>query len=96
MTDDKTTHYKLPLPHAQNLLSEDVASLREALNRTDQALHEAADARAAESEARQGADKAESTARAAMAQALARQRTDDLAAASAAMKKIRILALAGL
>ena len=52
MTDDKTTHYKLPLPHAQNLLSEDVARLREALNRTDQALHEAADARAAESEAR--------------------------------------------
>ena len=96
MTDDKTTHYKLPLPHAQNLLSEDVARLREALNRTDQALHEAATALAAESEARQGADKAESTARAAMAQAFARQRTDDLAAASAAIKKIRILALAGL
>lgn len=60
MADDKTTHYKWPLPSAENLLSEDVSRLRESLSGIDTELHTeaqaSADAIAAESKAR-GEDK---------------------------------------
>ena len=89
MADDKTTHYKWPLPSAENLLSEDVSRLRESLSGIDTELHTeaqaSADAIAAESKARAEAIVAESKARG-----------EDKSALEAKMKKIRTLALAGL
>lgn len=89
MADDKTTHYKWPLPSAENLLSEDVGRLRDSLSGIDTELHteaqERADAIAAESKARADAVAAESKAR-----------DEDKSALEAKMKKIRTLALAGL
>ena len=89
MTDDKTTHYKWPLPSAENLLSEDVSRLRDSLSGIDTELHTeaqaSADAIAAESKARAEAIVAESKARG-----------EDKSALEAKMKKIRTLALAGL
>lgn len=35
MTNDQTHHYKWPLPHTENLLSEDVERLRTTLNNID-------------------------------------------------------------
>lgn len=96
MIDDKTTHYKLPLPHADNLLSEDVGRLRDGLTQIDQALRTSATALEEESEARAEALQAEKEAREALAGQLARQRAGDLEAQAAHLKKIRILALAGL
>ena len=56
MADDKTTHYKLPLPSAENLLSEDVGRIRDSLSGIDTALHD-------EKTAREAAVDAESAAR---------------------------------
>lgn len=39
ITDQRTGHYSLPLPHVDNLLRDDVARLREALGGIDTALH---------------------------------------------------------
>ena len=89
MADDKTPHYKWPLPSVENLLSEDVSRLRESLSGIDTELHTeaqaSADAIAAESKARAEAIVAESKARG-----------EDKSALEAKMKKIRTLALAGL
>lgn len=89
MADDKTTHYKWPLPSAENLLSEDVSRLRDSLSGIDIELHTeaqaSADAIAAESKARAEAIVAESKARG-----------EDKSVLEAKMKKIRTLALAGL
>ena len=89
MADDKTTHYKLPLPSAENLLSEDVGRLRDSLSGIDTELHTEAKARA---DAIAAANKARTDAIAAEAQA----RGEDKSALDAKMKKIRTLALAGL
>lgn len=96
MIDDKTTHYKLPLPHADNLLSKDVERLRDGITKIDQALRASATALEAESEARTDALVAESEARTALAAQLSAQRAGDLENQAAHLKKIRILALAGL
>ena len=100
MADDKTTHYKWPLPSAENLLSEDVSRLRESLSGIDTELHTEAqastDAIAAESKARAEAIVAESKARAEAIVAESKARGEDKSALEAKMKKIRTLALAGL
>nr|DAY08174.1 MAG TPA: hypothetical protein [Herelleviridae sp.] len=89
MADDKTPHYKWPLPSAENLLSEDVGRIRDSLSSIDTALHSEATARAA-------AVDAESAARAAAITAEATARGQDKAALEARLKKTRTLALAGL
>lgn len=89
MADDKTTHYKWPLPSAENLLSEDVGRLRDSLSGIDTELNAEAQARA---KAIAEANKARTDAIAAEAQA----RGEDKSALEAKMKKIRTLALAGL
>lgn len=38
MTDDRTPHLNLPLPHTANLLSEDVHRLRDGITTIDQTL----------------------------------------------------------
>lgn len=38
MTDDRTAHLNLPLPHTANLLSEDVQRLRDGITTIDQTL----------------------------------------------------------
>ena len=58
MADDKTPHYKWPLPSAENLLSEDVGRIRDSLSGIDTALHD-------EKTAREAAIQEESAARAA-------------------------------
>lgn len=89
MANDQTAHYKFPLPHRENLLSEDVDRLRESLTAADRAIYEAekeaAKATAAETTAREKAITAEAQARAAE-----KEKTD------AQLKKLRTLALAGL
>ena len=92
MPNDQTAHYKFPLPHAENLLSEDVDRIRESLTAADRAIYEAAQgaaeaakATAAETTARKNAITAEAQARAAE-----KEKTD------AQLKKLRTLALAGL
>ena len=89
MADDKTTHYKWPLPSPENLLSEDVVRLRDSISGIDTALNE-------EASARTEAIEAESTARAAAITAEAAARGQDKAALEARLKKVRTLALAGL
>ncbi|MFC0036316.1 hypothetical protein [Cardiobacterium valvarum] len=89
MANDQTAHYKFPLPHRENLLSEDVDRLRESLTAADRAIYEAAqeaaEATAVETTARENAITAEAQARAAE-----KENTD------AQLKKLRTLALAGL
>ena len=86
MADDKTPHYKWPLPSAENLLSEDVGRIRDSLSGIDTALHDEKTAAVdAESAARAAAITAEETARG-----------EDKAALEARLKKTRTLALAGL
>ena len=89
MPNDQTAHYKFPLPHRENLLSDDVDRLRESLTAADRAIYEAAQdaerATAAEATARKEAITAEAQARAAE-----KEKTD------AQLKKLRTLALAGL
>ena len=89
MADDKTTHYKWPLPSAENLLSEDVGRLRDSRSGIDTALHD-------EKTAREAAVQEESAARAAAITAEATARGQDKAALEARLKKTRTLALAGL
>lgn len=89
MADDKTTHYKLPLPSAENLLSEDVGRIRDSLSGIDTALHD-------EKTAREAAVQEESADRAAAITAEATARGQDKAALEARLKKTRTLALAGL
>ena len=88
MANDQTAHYKFPLPHRENLLSEDVDRLRESLTAADRAIYEAAQeaatATAAETPARENAITAEAQARAAE-----KENTD------AQLKKLRTLAQAG-
>lgn len=89
MIDDKTPTLKLPLPHAENLLSEDVARLRDAFAAIDAAI-------AAESTARQEGLQAAGTTHAENLKketAIRQQADDDLAGKLA---RVRILALAGL
>lgn len=89
MANDQTAHYKFPLPHRENLLSEDVDRIRESLTAADRAIYEAAqeaaEATAAETNALKNAITAEAQARAAE-----KENTD------AQLKKLRTLALAGL
>ena len=89
MADDKTPHYKWPLPSAENLLSEDVGRIRDSLSGIDTEL---------ETEANASADaiEAESKARADAIAAESKARGEDKSALEAKMKKIRTLALAGL
>ena len=89
MADDKTIHYKWPMPSAENLLSEDVGRLRDCLSSIDTALHD-------EKTAREAAVQEESAARAAAITAEATARGQDKAALEARLKKTRTLALAGL
>nr|DAJ47035.1 MAG TPA: hypothetical protein [Caudoviricetes sp.] len=89
MADDKTIHYKWPMPSAENLLSEDVGRLRDSLSSIDTALHD-------EKTAREAAVQEESAARAAAITAEATARGQDKAALEARLKKTRTLALAGL
>ena len=100
MADDKTPHYKWPLPSAENLLSEDVGRIRDSLSGIDTELHTeakaSADAIEAESKARADAIEAESKARADAIAAESKARGEDKSALEAKMKKIRTLALAGL
>lgn len=60
MVDERTSHFNLPLPHSDNLLSEDVERIRQAMSEIDAALHHAqaqlASAIAAEQTARQAMD----------------------------------------
>lgn len=64
MPNDQTAHYKFPLPHAENLLSEDVDRLRESLTAADRAIYEAAQ------------EAAEATAAEAAARAAEKEKTD--------------------
>ena len=89
MAEDKTIHYKWPMPSAENLLSEDVGRLRDSLSSIDTALHD-------EKTAREAAVQEESAARAAAITAEATARGQDKAALEARLKKTRTLALAGL
>ena len=89
MADDKTPHYKLPLPSAENLLSEDVGRIRDSLSGIDTELH-------TEAKASADAIEAESKARADAIAAESKARGEDKSALEAKMKKIRTLALAGL
>ena len=89
MADDKTTHYKLPLPSAENLLSEDVGRIRDSLRGIDTARHD-------EIAARKAAGLEQSAGRAAAITAEATARGQDKAALEARLKKTRTLALAGL
>ena len=89
MADDKTPHYKWPLPSAENLLSEDVGRIRDSLSGIDTELH-------TEAKASADAIEAESKARADAIAAESKARGEDKSALKAKMKKIRTLALAGL
>ena len=89
MADDKTPHYKWPLPSAENLLSEDVGRIRDSLSGIDTDLH-------TEAQASADAIEAESKARAEAIVAESKARGEDKSALEAKMKKIRTLALAGL
>ncbi|WP_314778021.1 hypothetical protein [Cardiobacterium hominis] len=89
MADDKTPHYKWPLPSAENLLSEDVGRIRDSLSGIDTELH-------TEAKASADAIEAESKARADAIAAESKARGEDKSALEAKMKKIRTLALAGL
>ena len=89
MADDKTPHYKWPLPSVENLLSEDVGRIRDSLSGIDTALHD-------EKTAREAAVQEESAARAAAITAEETARGEDKAALEARLKKTRTLALAGL
>ena len=89
MADDKTPHYKWPLPSAENLLSEDVGRIRDSLSGIDTELH-------TEAKASADAIEAESKARAEAIVAESKARGEDKSALEAKMKKIRTLALAGL
>nr|DAX65963.1 MAG TPA: hypothetical protein [Caudoviricetes sp.] len=42
MANDKTPHYELPLPHRENLLSEDVDRIRDSFIAVDEAIYDAA------------------------------------------------------
>lgn len=111
MVDDKTTHYKWPLPDAENLLSEDVGRIKDSLSGIDTELHAEAQARAdaiaAETQARADAISAEAEARAAAVAAEAVARAKALTAerdarqrlsntTESALRRLHLLAYAGL
>ena len=108
MIDDKTQHHQLPLPHADNLLSEDLPRLRDALTQIDAALHNESRARgeaiASEQQAREGALTAEVQERTEAINAEAEARTQAIQAVQRnmqthvadEMKKLKTLIYAGL
>lgn len=111
MADDKTTHYKWPLPSAENLLSEDVGRIKDSLSGIDTELHAEAQARiaaiSAEAEARAAAVEAEADARTKAVATETIARTNALTAekearqrltktTEGALRHLRLLAYAGL
>lgn len=82
MIDEKTLNLSLPLPNAENLLSEDVARLRQALTLIDATL----------AQINSNTDQTLRQAREDIAETLTQQTENN----ARELKKIRILALAGM